>query len=69
MPPSEQFKGWRKAKKLTLSELAEKLGVNPSTLSRIERGLSQPHLRLAARIAKLSCGAVPVKSWIQEDAA
>jgi transcriptional regulator with XRE-family HTH domain len=41
----------RKAAKLTQEQLAEKVGVAPETISRLERGASVPSLRSLERIA------------------
>lgn len=41
---------WRKAQNLTAAELARRLGVHPSLLSRWERGINIPE---GANIAKL----------------
>jgi transcriptional regulator with XRE-family HTH domain len=57
---------WRKARGLTQVKLARLLGVEPSTLSRIESGGSEPGLQLAARLAMLTDGAVSVTSWVDQ---
>lgn len=42
----------RQGKDLTQKELAERVGVSVSYLSRIEEGAEKPHLKTIARIAK-----------------
>lgn len=40
----------RKAKNMSVYQLAEKMDVAPATISRIERGLSDPSLQLARKL-------------------
>lgn len=48
---------WRKAHGVTLTTLAEKLGVRPSHLSGIENG-KNPSMALAARIREATDGEI-----------
>ena len=43
---------WRTAHKITLAALADRVGVEPSHLSEIERGKNRPSLQLAAKLSK-----------------
>lgn len=43
---------WRNEKRITLNALAEKVGVTPSHLSEIERGVNSPSLDLAAKLSR-----------------
>lgn len=44
---------WRSRQGLTQAELAEKVGVDQSYLSRLERGQRRPSARLFARLCKV----------------
>ena len=56
MSVGQNIRKLREAKGLKQNELAEKLGIGRSYLSRIERGSSVVHLELAGDIAKeLEC--------------
>jgi putative transcriptional regulator len=43
---------WRERQHLTQSELARRSGVKPATIARIERGVHQPRLATAFRLAR-----------------
>jgi len=47
-----RLKRWRQETGLDARELAEQIGVTPSWVSKIERGLGRPKPSLAKRIAK-----------------
>jgi transcriptional regulator with XRE-family HTH domain len=61
----EHLKKYRAAHKVTQSEMAERLGVRQSTISRIENG-ELPSLALAARIQAATDDVVKASSWITE---
>jgi transcriptional regulator with XRE-family HTH domain len=61
----EHLKKYRAAHKVTQSEMAERLGVRQSTISRIENG-ELPSLALAARIQAATGDVVKASSWITE---
>ncbi len=42
----------RESKNITGAELARMVGINPSTLSRIERNIQLPSIKMAYNIAK-----------------
>lgn len=44
--------------------VADQLGIGRAYLSGLERGKKTPSLDLAVRIERLTCGAVPVSSWV-----
>lgn len=47
------MKSWRRANdRMTLAELAAKVGVTPSHLSEIENGKNEPSLELAVRLSR-----------------
>lgn len=46
------IRGLRKGRKLSQTELAEGAGVSLMTISRIERGEHDPHIKTLARIAR-----------------
>ena len=48
----QHVKKLRKAKRLTLTNLCYKNGLEPSTISRIEQGLVEPKLLTLVRLAK-----------------
>jgi transcriptional regulator with XRE-family HTH domain len=58
---------WRKANKRTLADLSTEVGVTPSHLSEIERGLNAPSLALAMRIARVA--EIPVEKLARAEAA
>lgn len=45
------------------SQLAESLGVDHSTAWRLANGRMRPGLDLAAKIERITQGAVPIASW------
>ena len=47
----KHVKGLRKSKKLTLTNLCYKNGLEPSTISRIEKGLVEPKLLTITKLA------------------
>lgn len=49
---SERFKELRKEKEITLEELAIRTGITRSTLSKYERGIVDPSLQNAKKIAE-----------------
>lgn len=51
MPPNNALRGIRDARGLTVRELAAKVGVNPSTVSRIETGKRNGSLPTLAALA------------------
>lgn len=56
---ARQAKGW------THSRLAQEASLTAGTLSRIERGLSDPHLSTIARLS-LALGAPLANTWARE---
>lgn len=61
----EHLKKYRTDHRITQSEMAERLGVRQSTISRIENG-ELPSLALAARIQAATDDIVKASSWITE---
>lgn len=57
---------WRKDTQKTLAELAGVVGVTPSHLSEIERGLNEPSLALAAKLSRET--GIPIDSFVREAA-
>jgi len=53
----------------TQAEWARRLDVSRGYLHGIINGTKRPSLSLAIRIERLTNGAVPVESWVEEDAA
>ena len=53
-----QLREWRKLKGLTLEQLAERVDVSITQLSRIEKGKSSPSVAAADRIAAATGGAI-----------
>lgn len=47
----QKLKSLRKQKKLSQAQLANKLGVHPTYISSLERGLRNPSLKVIDRIA------------------
>lgn len=50
----------------TQAELAEMLGLSQSFVSKMESGAQLPPLDLAVRIERMTKGAVPAASWIDD---
>ena len=48
----DKLKEIRTRRLLTQTELAEKSGVNPTTIVRVERNQAEPHFRTIRRLAK-----------------
>lgn len=47
-------------------DFAAQLGTSQSTVSKVVAGRLTPTLRLAVKIEQLTCGLVPVKSWVAD---
>ena len=53
----KRLKELRKSRKLTLAQLAEKIGVEPSSLGNIENGYNYPKMSTLEELSKaLECG-------------
>jgi len=52
---------------MTLTKLAESVGVAPSHLSQIETGLRSPSLDLAAKLSRIT--KIPLEEFVRERAA
>jgi len=52
--PMHELKTFRELNKMSLSALAEQVGVNKATLSRIETGQRAPSLGLAVRLQNIT---------------
>lgn len=69
MSDTQTFASYRAGLGLTLSEMAEALGLKPSSkgwLSEIENGVKPASIRLALRIERHSSGKVPAASLCPE---
>lgn len=60
---------WRKKNDMTLTELAERVGVTASHLSEIENGRNTPSLELAAKLSRITADktgrpAVPLTEFV-----
>ena len=58
------LKSYRKLNGLLQEDLGKLLGVQQTTISKLESGFMQPGLELAIQIEDLTKGAVPVRSWV-----
>jgi transcriptional regulator with XRE-family HTH domain len=58
---------WRKEHDKTLADLARAIGVTPSHLSEIERGLNEPSLALAAKLSRET--EIPIEQFVRQEAA
>ena len=56
---------WREANGLTVRELADKIGVNKSTLYRIENGEIVPTLETAFALERATGGKLPAQAWLK----
>ena len=61
--PGEMLKRWRLQRGLSQEDLAKNLGVNRSTICRLEKGNGGPSVHTAYAIAKASEQGVPVEAW------
>lgn len=61
----ERVKAWREETRMTQQELADKLGLDQSLVSRMESGRYTPNLDAAIRLAKASRGRLPVDMWLE----
>ena len=66
MPRMSKLRSWRKAKKLTQSALAERLGVTVPTVSRIEVGQQWPTPHLMAAIERVTRGHVSAADILKD---
>lgn len=57
----QRLRTWREDAGLSQRDVAARLGIEQSTLCRIEQGRNQPGLQIAIRIEKLS--KLPVAIW------
>lgn len=55
----------RRARKLTIAQLAERLGVSPFAVSRWENGHTAPRMKMIPKIARVLGVSVP-KLWTLE---
>lgn len=58
---------WRDAKRVTLADLARRVGVSPSHISEIERGINAPSLELAAKLSRET--SVPIVDFVRSTGA
>jgi DNA-binding XRE family transcriptional regulator len=59
---ADLLRAWRG--KRSQAEVAELLGVNQGTVSRLEAGEYEPGVALAIRLDRLSDGTIPVSAWV-----
>jgi len=62
------LRAWRLERRKTLAGLAARVGVTPSHLSEIERGLNQPSMNLAAKLSRATGGEVQVGDFVRQPA-
>lgn len=62
------LEAWRRERGFTQFKAAIHLEIDPSPLSKYERGEKRPGRVLAVRISERSDGAVPVDAWDKEAA-
>ena len=60
----ENLSHYAKETGLSQRELAKRLGVDPSIVSRLLNGQMRPGLELAVRIQRLTDGRVAASSWV-----
>lgn len=61
--PGSNIRKIRESQKIRNKRLSAELGINPSTLSRIEKGKINPSLKLLRRIAEILN--VPIKDFFE----
>ena len=62
-----KLEAWFKKSKLSQTAFAEKVGVNPATVTRWLNGERRPSLRLAVKICAATNGKVQPNEWIVEE--
>ena len=58
------LRAWRKKHDVTLLALADEIGGSISHLSEIETGNKSPSLALAAKLSRVTHGAVPISAFV-----
>lgn len=66
MAREHPLRRWRKENQIRLATLAIRVGVTPSHLSEIERGLNAPSLRLAAKLSEVTNDVVSLTDFIKQ---
>ena len=61
-----KLKKWRKSADLTLTQLAEAVGVSDITIGRYERGERTPRPKIMAQIVRVTDGAVQPGDFYEE---
>lgn len=67
MTPVHALRQWRKTNRKTLADVAGEVGVTPSHLSEIERGINEPSLALAAKLSRGT--GIPIDDFVKTEAA
>ena len=60
----DTLKKYRREQKITQKGLADSLGIEQATVSRLERGDILPSLALACKIEEFTSGAILATSWV-----
>ena len=60
---------WLRQNRVRAGDFAERVGIHPTTLSKVRRGKQLPTLPAALAIEKATGGAVPVHAWAAEEEA
>lgn len=60
------MKRWRMQKGMSQEDVARNLGVNRSTVCRLEKGHGGPNVHTAHAISVMTEGSVPVMAWFKE---
>lgn len=60
------LKSYRKQKEMRQCDLAVLLGVDQTTISKLEAGVVAPSLELAFAIEKCTGGSVPARIWLKD---
>ncbi len=60
---------WMSAERITVRDMASRVGCSESFLSHVRAGRRMPGRKLAVAIARETAGAVPVSCWDAEAAA
>lgn len=63
--PQDEFNRWCEARGLSGDSLAELFGVSRGTIYFWRCGRNLPSVLLAARIEKITLGAVPMRAWVR----
>lgn len=67
MEPNARLQSWLEAAKMKPAEMARRCEYDRSNFHRVLAGKVMPSLNLAARIERITGGAIPARDWAKLD--